>query len=62
MASRLYAASLRPLISHGASAVCHRITAPDTEQVTSSERVVPPHPPCTCEGAGPGLLVDDTTG
>ena len=62
MASRLYAASLRPLIGHGASAVSHRITAPDEGQGTSSEGVVPHHTPCTCAGAGPRLLVDDAAG
>jgi hypothetical protein len=52
MASRLYAARLRPLISPGADAVSHWTTAPD---VGPFPEVVGPHDShCTGDGMIPG--------
>ena len=55
MASRLYAASLRPLISHGASSVCHRITALGKGPLPEVE--VPYHLHCPGDGLTPGVYL-----
>ena len=60
MASRLYAARLRPLISPGADAVSHWTTAPDVGPFP--EVVGPYHPHCTGDGMMPGSRAEWASG